>query len=97
MLKGGHGGADRTYYWEHEGNRAIRKGDWKLVTLGAGDEAWELYNIATDRIESDNQAGSHPEIVQELSAEYDAWAKRCGVIPLNEIKARRAAASKAKE
>jgi len=97
MLQGGQGVADRTLYWEHEGNRAVRDGDWKLVSSGTGDEPWELYNIGADRVEFDNQAGAHPEIVQRLSAEYDAWAKRCGVIPASELRARRAAAAGAEE
>ncbi|HTI99128.1 MAG TPA: arylsulfatase [Dongiaceae bacterium] len=96
MLQGGHGVADRTFCWEHEGNRAIRKGKWKLVTLGNGSEAWELYDLATDRTESHNLAATQPEVVQELAAAYDAWAKRCGVVPWDEIKARRAAAREKK-
>ena len=28
---------NRPLYWEHEGNRAIRIGDWKLVTEGVRD------------------------------------------------------------
>lgn len=96
MLQGGHGAADRTFCWEHEGNRAIRKGKWKLVTLGNGSEAWELYDLETDRTESHNLAATQPDVVKELAAEYDAWAKRCGVVPWDEIKARRAAAREKK-
>jgi arylsulfatase len=95
MLEGGHGAAARTFYWEHEGNRAIRDGQWKLVTLGAEDEKWELYDMSTDRVEADNLAAAHPDVVRKLAAEYDAWAKRCGVVPWDEIKQRRAAEKKA--
>jgi len=40
-------------YWEHEGNRAVRVGDWKLVAKGRNSK-WELYNVAThpERAES---------------------------------------------
>jgi arylsulfatase A-like enzyme len=79
MLKGGSGNANRTLCWEHEGNRAIRKGNWKLVALGPG-QPWELYNIAADRIESHDLAAERPEVVKELTAEYNRWAARCGVI-----------------
>ncbi len=64
-------------FWEHEGNRAVRKGDWKLVAKHAQD--WELYNIAKDRVESNNLAASQPEIVDELRKRYDAYASRTGV------------------
>ena len=51
-------------WWLHEGNRAIRVGDWKLVA--ARDQPWELYDLKTDRAESQNQAANHPEKVREL-------------------------------
>jgi arylsulfatase len=51
-------------WWLHEGNRAIRVGDWKLVA--AKGDPWELYDLRTDRAESDNLAEVHPEKVKEL-------------------------------
>lgn len=84
MLEGAPGDPHRVFCWEHEGNRAIRDGQWKLVALPSNPN-WELYNIDTDRVEAHDLAGSHPDIVAKLSQEYDAWAKRCGVIPFSEI------------
>ena len=69
----------RTLYWEHEGNRAIRTGDWKLVSKHPGD--WELYEIATDRTEMNNLAAQQPARVKEMAAHWDAWAQRVGVMP----------------
>jgi arylsulfatase len=66
-------------YWEHEGNRAARVGDWKLVAKH--NRPWELYNIANDRVESHDLAAEKPELVKELAAQYDAWAKRAQVEP----------------
>ena len=66
-------------FWEHEGNRAIRDGDWKLVSKHPGD--WELYNIAVDRTEMHNLAAEQPERVTELSRRWDEWAERVGVLP----------------
>jgi arylsulfatase A-like enzyme len=37
-------------YWEHEGNRALREGKWKIVAKGPGG-AWELYDMEADRTE----------------------------------------------
>ncbi len=56
-----------------DGTRAIRSGDWKLIKPGA-ELSWELYNLATNIEESINLADAHPEIVQRLIADYDAWA-----------------------
>ncbi|MES2692169.1 MAG: arylsulfatase [Verrucomicrobiota bacterium] len=53
-------------WWQHEDNRALRAGDWKLVALAKGP--WELYNIAKDRGESNNLASAQPEKVRELEA-----------------------------
>ena len=47
-------------YWEHEGNAAIRVGDWKLVRLGRNGP-WELYNLKTDRTEQHDLASAQPE------------------------------------
>ncbi len=74
--------AREALYWEHEGNRAIRVGDWKLVAKGAKG-AWELYNIARDRSEQDNLAATEPERVQQMAAMWQAWAERARVLPLN--------------
>jgi arylsulfatase len=60
---------ERDYlWWEHEGNRAIRVGDWKLVALKNG--AWELYDLAEDRGEQRNLAAARPEKARELEAQW---------------------------
>lgn len=64
-------------FWEHEGNRAVRSGNWKLVSTFPDD--WELYDIAADRVERHNVAAQHPDVVRTLSAEWDAWARRANV------------------
>jgi arylsulfatase len=66
-------------YWEHEGNRAVRKGKWKLVSKHPG--GWELYDMEADRTELNNLADANPQKVEELKALYEAWAERCGVQP----------------
>jgi hypothetical protein len=71
---------DRDIYWEHEGNRAVRSGDWKLVAKGP-DGKWELYNIADDRVEANDLADRHPDRVKEMTAKWEAWATRAKVIP----------------
>jgi len=60
-------------WWSHEGNRAIRIGDWKLIAADyVGD--WELYDLGNDRAEQHDLADDHPEKVRELE---QAWrAKR---------------------
>jgi arylsulfatase A-like enzyme len=69
-------------YWEHTGNCALRRGGWKLVRAYPGE--WELYDMITDRAETFDLAGEHPDVVAELSAAYDDWAARVGVVPWEE-------------
>lgn len=67
-------------FWEHEGNRAIREGDWKLVAKEEGP--WELYDLRKDRAEQHDLADERPEKVKELAGKWDAWAERANVLPL---------------
>jgi len=64
-------------YWEHVKNKAIRKGDWKLVSVADGK--WELYNMKTDRTETRNLVEKYSDIVEELSADYKLWSEKVGV------------------
>jgi arylsulfatase len=67
-------------YWEHEGNRALRAGKWKLVAKGPAAR-WELYDMEADRTETHDLAAKHPEIARELKSKWETWAKRAQVVP----------------
>ncbi len=84
LLRGGSRGEEPLYFWEHEGNRAVRHGDWKLVVLHKGD--WELYNLNYDPFEMNNLIDESPEKAAALLAQYESWAKEHGVRswPLNQ-------------
>jgi arylsulfatase A-like enzyme len=73
-------------WWAHEGSRAIRVGDWKLVAAapsmrGRGEAKteseqqgpWELFNLADDRAETNNLATKMPEKLGELS---QLWSQK---------------------
>lgn len=59
-------------WWLHEGHRALRQGDWKLVA--AEGDPWELYNLAEDRTETRNLATRHPERVKALEKRWESMA-----------------------
>jgi arylsulfatase len=67
-------------FWEHESNRALRIGDWKLVAKGA-DGPWELYDMRRDRTEMNDLSAAHPERVKEMVATWERWAERTHAVP----------------
>ena len=60
-------------YWEHEGNRAIRIGKWKLVAKGSNG-AWQLYDLKEDRSELNDLSEKHPQRAKEMADQWEAWA-----------------------
>jgi len=72
--------ASRSLFWEHEGNRAMRQGDWKLVAKYPAGK-WELYNIAADRTEMHDLSASESARLASMVRDWEAWAKRCQVLP----------------
>ena len=69
-------------YFHHEGNRALRVGDWKLVSFQENNNAWELYDLRTDRVEMNDVASRHPERVKEMEARWkgltEEFARQAG-------------------
>ncbi|MCX7819514.1 MAG: arylsulfatase [Kiritimatiellae bacterium] len=57
----------------HEGHRALRMGDWKIVA-SRGDP-WELYNLAEDRGETRNLAARDPRRLEAMVAKWNAIAE----------------------
>jgi arylsulfatase len=74
---------ERPLFWEHIGNAAVRRGDWKLVRENGSP--WELYDISADRGETNNRAAAEPELVQELTTLWHNWARSNGVIPWDAV------------
>ena len=70
---------------EHEGNRMLRLGDWKIVSEYT-ETSWMLYNIAEDPTEMHDLAAEKPELLKKLVRLYESEAKRTGVEPDIEFK-----------
>lgn len=67
-------------FWEHEGNRAMREGKWKLVARGH-DGPWELYDMDADRTELHDLASSEPERLRDMAERFEQWAVSAKVKP----------------
>jgi arylsulfatase A-like enzyme len=72
-------------FWERAGNRAVRKGKWKLVSDYEKNK-WELYDLEKDRGETTDVANENPQIVRELSFDYVQWSARTGVVEYETVK-----------
>lgn len=70
--------AERTYFWEHEGNQAVRKGKWKLVK-DKEDKDWALYDMTKDPTESADLSAANSARVSDLKKLYEKWAAEVGV------------------
>ena len=74
---------DDAFYWEHEGNRAVVDGRWKLVSRFP--DRWELYDLEADRCELHDLAGRRCR-AERMVARYERWADRCNVLPWDEVR-----------
>ncbi|MEA5403807.1 arylsulfatase [Arcicella sp. DC2W] len=72
-------------FWERAGNRAVRKGKWKLVSIYPSYQ-WQLFDIEKDRGETQNVASKFPLVVDALSNDYFKWAAQNGVVDYDTIK-----------
>tara|TARA_B110000881_G_scaffold41585_1_gene34074 strand:+ start:177 stop:2312 length:2136 start_codon:yes stop_codon:yes gene_type:complete len=96
-LKGSPIKRGKPIFFEHEGNRAVRDGKWKLVAKSVKGK-WELYNIPADRTEMNNLADKNPDRVKTMTAQYETWAKERGIVPFGSWnKNKKAKASPKKE
>ena len=79
MLQGRDWRRESPIFWEHEGNRAVRIGEWKLVSeYGL---AWELYNMDEDRTELNDLSSGDADRARMMTRLYEEWAARCQVMP----------------
>ena len=78
---------DQPLMWEHEGNRAVRIGPWKLVSEIANPlepdsrAVWELYNMDDDRTELNDLIAGERDRASSMIRHYGEWAEECGVQP----------------
>ncbi len=72
------------FYWEHEGNRAMVDGRFKLVSRFPN--RWELYDLEADRCEMRDLAGSDSSRLASMTSRYVSWTQRCNVLPWDEVK-----------
>jgi len=66
-------------YFRFTSNRALREGDWKLVSFYGS--RWELYNLAEDRCEQQDLSGLYPEVVERLSEKWYDMATHVDLLP----------------
>ena len=66
------GAPHEVLFWRWAGHFAIRKGDWKYITV-AGSQY--LFNLATDPYEKKDLVAQHPEQVKVLRSQLAQWTQ----------------------
>jgi len=74
-------------FFEHQADRAVIDGKWKLVATKGNkppyEGKWELYDLSVDRAEENNLINIHTEIADQLKEKWNQWAKENNVLPLD--------------
>jgi arylsulfatase A-like enzyme len=64
-------------YWRFGPQKAVRHAQWKLVDWRDHDakknSGWQLFDLSSDLGEQTDQAGKHPELVAQLSRDWEQW------------------------
>lgn len=76
--------SDEVLGYELAGNKALFKGDLKLVLNNppVGDGRWHLYDLRTDPGETKDLQTALPAQFEAMQADYEAWAQANGVLPM---------------
>jgi len=72
-------GRKQPIFWEHEGNKAVREGKWKLVQRHK--QPWQLFDMEADRTEQRDLIKEQPELARKMESQWNAWAERAYVDP----------------
>lgn len=80
VLTGGSLAQPEWMFWEHYNDRVARHGDWKIIGK-IGTDKWELYNLSNDRTEQHDLAAERTDMVKEMAAAWEEWAKTHNVLP----------------
>ncbi|MEJ7691491.1 sulfatase-like hydrolase/transferase [Daejeonella sp.] len=80
IFKGEQRQAHEYLFFEHLNSKAVRYGDWKLVSLNE-KSAWELYNLKDDRTETNNLARQNPQLLEKMKTKWFEWANSSKVLP----------------
>ena len=75
---------DSVLGYELSGNKALFKGDFKLVSNlpPVGNGQWQLYNLRTDPGETRDLREADPQRYAAMQNDYAQWARDHGVLPM---------------
>ncbi len=60
---------------------AVYKGPWLAMRSGSDPtENWQLYNIVTDPVQNNNLAEEHPDLLQQMISDYEAYSEEVGIV-----------------
>jgi arylsulfatase A-like enzyme len=77
-------GANEPIGTEMFNNTGVYKGDWLAMYDQShpkyNNGTWQLYNILNDPAQNNNLADKHPDILQQMMADYQKYSKDVGIV-----------------
>jgi arylsulfatase len=71
---------EKPVFWQWSRGRAVRQGQWKLISQAGDRPKWELYDMEADRTELKDLASQYPDRVRSMATIWQEWYDSCAKV-----------------